>query len=145
MSVKKLMVINGPNLNLLGTREPALYGSETLEDINAALRAKAKTLGIELEFIQSNCEGKIIESLHRAGTDFDGVILNAAGYSHTSVAIRDAVLSINKPVVETHLTNPAGRESFRQRSFLAGAAKGVIAGFGAKSYFLALHWFSLLD
>ncbi|MDR0549841.1 MAG: type II 3-dehydroquinate dehydratase [Deltaproteobacteria bacterium] len=143
MSDKKIMVINGPNLNLLGHREPDLYGSKTLDELNAALELKAKEWGLALEFIQSNCEGKIIESLQRAGQGFFGVILNAAGYTHTSVAIRDAILAIKTPVVEVHFTNPAGRESFRRVSLLAGAAKGVVAGFGARSYELALYWFTL--
>ncbi|MDR1578344.1 MAG: 3-dehydroquinate dehydratase [Deltaproteobacteria bacterium] len=143
MSVKKIMVINGPNLNLLGQREPGLYGSQTLAELNASLKVSGERLGLELEFVQAHCEGKIIESLHRVGEELDGAILNAGGYTHTSVSIRDAVLSINKPVVEVHLTNPAARESFRQVSLLTGAAVGVVAGFGARSYELALYWFSL--
>jgi 3-dehydroquinate dehydratase-2 len=143
MSGKKIMVINGPSLNLLGQREPGLYGSQTLEEINEGLKLLASRWGMSLEFAQHNCEGKIVESLHRAGESFDGAILNAAAYTHTSVAIRDAVLAIGKPVVEVHLTNPAAREGFRRRSLLAGAALGSVSGFGAKSYELALYWFTL--
>jgi 3-dehydroquinate dehydratase-2 len=143
MSGKKIMVINGPNLNLLGQREPDLYGSKTLDEINEGLLLKARHFGLSLEFVQSNCEGKIIETLHRVGESFDGAILNAGGYTHTSVAIRDAVLAIGKPVVEVHLTNPAAREGFRRRSLLTGAALGSVTGFGEKSYELALYWFSL--
>jgi 3-dehydroquinate dehydratase-2 len=143
MSDKKIMVVNGPNLNLLGSREPALYGSQTLDEINAALEALAAKWGLALEFVQSNCEGKIVESLQRASQGYAGVILNAAGYTHTSVAIRDAIMAIETPVVEVHLTNPAGRESFRRVSLLAEAVKGTVAGFGARSYEMALYWFSL--
>ncbi|MDR1608182.1 MAG: type II 3-dehydroquinate dehydratase [Deltaproteobacteria bacterium] len=143
MSVKKILVINGPNINLLGKREPSLYGSQTLDELNASLTKSAERLGLELEFVQANCEGKIIETLHRAGAEKDGAILNAGGYTHTSVSIRDAVLSIQKPVIEVHLTNPAAREEFRRVSLLTGAAVGVVAGFGARSYELALYWFSL--
>ncbi|MDR2141498.1 MAG: type II 3-dehydroquinate dehydratase [Deltaproteobacteria bacterium] len=143
MSEKRIMVINGPNLNLLGFREPGLYGSQTLDEINADLTQKATQWGLGLEFVQSNCEGKIIESLHRVRTEFAGAILNAGGYTHTSVAIRDAILAIEKPVIEVHLTNPAARDSFRRHSLLAGAAVGSIAGLGAASYELALYWFSL--
>lgn len=136
----KIMIINGPNLNLLGSREPALYGSKSLSEINQGLRQKARALGMELDFIQSNHEGALIDALHTVGLDYDGAIVNAGAYTHTSLALRDAVLAINKPVVEVHLSNPAARERFRHRSLLAGAVAGVIAGFGEASYHLALQW-----
>ncbi|MDR2947380.1 MAG: type II 3-dehydroquinate dehydratase [Candidatus Adiutrix sp.] len=139
----KLLIINGPNLNLLGLREPGLYGSETLDGINARLAEQAAGYGIALDFFQSNHEGELVDALQKAGRECDGVILNAAAYTHTSVALRDAALAIGKPVVEVHLTNPAAREDFRHRSLLAGAATGSICGFGAQSYELALHWFHI--
>lgn len=137
----KILVINGPNLNLLGRREPELYGGETLEDINQRLAAQAAACSMELDFIQSNHEGELVDAVQRLARDYDGAILNAAAYTHTSVAIRDAVLAVGKPVVEVHLTNPAARDEFRHKSLLAGAAAGCICGFGTGSYELALWWF----
>ncbi|MDR1109652.1 MAG: type II 3-dehydroquinate dehydratase [Deltaproteobacteria bacterium] len=140
--MKRILVINGPNLDILGQREPELYGRETLGDINGNLEALAGRLGLGLEFFQSNHEGTLVEAIHRAGREFDGAILNAAAYTHTSLAIRDAVLAIPRPVIEVHLTNPAARDGFRKTSYLSGAAVGVVAGFGPRSYELALLWFS---
>jgi 3-dehydroquinate dehydratase-2 len=137
----KIMVINGPNLNLLGLREPALYGSLTLAELNQRLEQLAAELGLGLDFRQSNHEGELVDAVQSLDREADGAILNAGGYTHTSVALRDAVLASKKPVVEVHLTNPAAREEFRQTSLLAGAARGLVAGFGPLSYELALWWF----
>jgi 3-dehydroquinate dehydratase II len=134
-----IFVINGPNLNLLGTREPEVYGHETLDDIAAALTERAAELGLELDIRQSNHEGHLIDWLQEAGASgAKAVILNPGGYTHTSVAIRDAVAAIDVPVIEVHLSNPDTRESFRRRSLIAAVAKGSIKGFGAQSYMLAL-------
>ena len=136
---KTILVLNGPNLNLLGSREPEIYGRETLDDIAAAMTDHAVNLGIELHIRQSSHEGHLIDWLHEAQTTgAAAVILNAGGYSHTSVAIRDAVAAIAVPVIEVHLSNPAARESFRRRSLIAAVAKGTIQGFGAAGYILAL-------
>jgi 3-dehydroquinate dehydratase-2 len=135
------MVINGPNLNLLGIREPGLYGALTLQELNLRLGRLATELGFETGFLQSNHEGELVEAVQSLAREADGAILNAGGYTHTSVALRDAVLASDKPVVEVHLTNPAAREDFRHVSLLAGAARGSIAGFGPLSYELALWWF----
>lgn len=136
----KILLLNGPNLNMLGQREPGLYGSQTLAEIEAQTGALAAQHGLELECLQSNHEGVLVDAIQRAGREMAGVILNAGAYTHTSVALRDAVLSCAAPVLEVHLTNPHARESFRQVSLLSGAAKGVIAGFGAESYALAVLW-----
>ncbi len=134
-----IFVLNGPNLNLLGTREPAIYGADTLDDIAATLSARAEKLGVKLDIRQSNHEGHLIDWLHEAReAGAKAVILNPGGYTHTSVALRDAVAGIEIPVIEVHLSNPQARESFRRRSMIAGVAKGSIAGFGALSYVLAL-------
>jgi 3-dehydroquinate dehydratase II len=138
----KLYVINGPNLNMLGKREPELYGSKTLSEIEIELGLLGEKLGLELKCFQSNFEGEMVSLIQSAGTDASGVILNAAAYTHTSIAIRDAVLCCNVPVVEVHLTNPHGRELFRRRSLLSDVCAGVIAGFGWRSYCLALEWFA---
>ena len=136
----KVMVINGPNLNLLGQREPGIYGGLTLDEINAKLEDLGQELGLELEFVQSNRQGELVDALQRAGRDMDAAVLNAGGYTHTSVALRDAVLACGVPVVEVHLSNPAAREDFRHVSLLAGACVGSIAGFGWGSYELGLRW-----
>jgi 3-dehydroquinate dehydratase-2 len=134
-----IYVLNGPNLNLLGTREPEVYGSETLDDIAAMLEDRARGLGIAVDIRQSNHEGHLIDWLHEAQAEgAKAVILNAGGFTHTSVAIHDAVRAIEVPVIEVHLSNPQARERFRRRSLIAPAARGTIAGFGALGYALAL-------
>ncbi|TMM31358.1 type II 3-dehydroquinate dehydratase [Polaribacter aestuariivivens] len=135
----KIIVINGPNLNLLGKREPEVYGSETFEDYYRQLQLKFKT--VELTYFQSNIEGEIIDKLHEVGFSFDGIVLNAAAYTHTSVGIGDAVKGIDTPVVEIHISNIHAREDFRHKSFIAPNAKGVIFGFGLKGYDLAIESF----
>ena len=134
-----IFVLNGPNLNLLGTREPEIYGSDTLDDIATRLEDRGRALGLMVDVRQSNHEGHLIDWLHEAqATGAKAVILNAGGFTHTSVALHDAVKSVSTPVIEVHLSNPQARESFRRRSFIAAAAKGTIAGFGALGYELAL-------
>ncbi len=135
----KILVINGPNLNLLGEREPAIYGGDSLQAINDELFAKGKELGYDIEFFQSNSEGSIIDELHSARTSFDGVILNAGAYTHYSYAIRDAIAAIKIPVVEVHLSNVNSRDEFRKTSVIAPVCMGTIAGFGKNSYMLALY------
>jgi 3-dehydroquinate dehydratase-2 len=134
-----IYVLNGPNLNLLGTREPEIYGSDTLDEISGSLEDRARELGVEVDIRQSNHEGHLIDWLHEAQAGgAKAVILNAAGFTHSSVALLDAVKAISTPVIEVHLSNPQARESFRRRSLIAPAARGTIAGFGALSYLLAL-------
>ena len=134
-----IYVLNGPNLNLLGTREPEIYGSDTLDDIAGALEDRARELGVAVEIRQSNHEGHLIDWLHEAQAEgAKAVILNPGGFTHTSVALHDAVKAIETPVIELHLSNPHARESFRRRSFIAPVARGTIAGFGALGYRLAL-------
>lgn len=135
----KVLVIHGPNLNLLGTRELAVYGSATLEEVNAAIRDAAGELGLDVEIHQSAHEGAIIELLHAGIDGVDAAILNPAAYSHTSRALADAIRAVPYPVVEVHLSNIHGREEWRRTSVTAEAARGVIAGFGATSYVAALH------
>ena len=135
----KLIIINGPNLNLLGKREPEIYGSQTFEDFFKELQLKFKKL--ELSYYQSNIEGEIIDKLHEVGFDYDGIVLNAAAYTHTSVGIGDAVKGINTPVVEVHISNIHAREEFRSHSYIAPNAQGVLVGFGLKGYELALQSF----
>lgn len=135
----KILIINGPNLNMLGIREPDKYGSLTLDEINKEITVKAKTLGCEVDFRQSNCEGEIIDFIHSARGKYDGIILNAGAYTHYSYAIRDAIPIAQMPVIEVHLTNVHGREEFRSKSVIAPVCKGQISGFGAKSYILALY------
>ncbi len=135
----KLLVLHGPNLNLLGTREPEIYGPDTLDEIAGRMEDRARELGVEVEIRQSNHEGHLIDWLHEAQAEgARAVILNAAGFTHSSVALLDAVKAISMPVIEVHLSNPQARESFRRRSLIAPAARGIIAGFGALSYLLAL-------
>jgi 3-dehydroquinate dehydratase-2 len=136
--MKKIVVVNGPNMNLLGVREPDRYGSETLEHVNERIAKEAAKLGVECEFFQSNSEGELVSAIQRAA-HADGVILNAAAYTHYSVALRDAIAAIAPPVVEVHLSNVHAREEFRRVSVIAPVCRGVIAGFGAQSYILALH------
>ena len=133
-----ILVLNGPNLNLLGTRQPEVYGSTTLADIEQMCRAHAAELGVSLTFDQSNYEGDLVSALHAGRGVQDGVVLNAGAYTHTSVALHDAILSSELPVVELHLSNVHAREPFRHKSFIAPVAVGVIAGFGARGYTLAL-------
>ena len=134
-----IYVLNGPSLNLLGTREPEIYGADTLDEIAGRMEDRARELGVEIEIRQSNHEGHLIDWLHEAQAEgARAVILNAAGFTHSSVALHDAVKAISTPVIEVHLSNPQARESFRRRSLIAPAAKGTIAGFGALSYLLAL-------
>ena len=135
----KLIIINGPNLNLLGKREPEIYGSKNFEDFYRDLQLRYKN--VELSYYQSNIEGEIINKLHEVGFDFDGIILNAAAYTHTSVGIGDAVKGIETPVVEVHISNIHAREKFRQHSYIAPNAKGVLFGFGLKGYELAIQSF----
>ena len=135
----KIMIINGPNLNLLGKREPEIYGSETFEEFFSSLQLKFTN--VELFYYQTNIEGELIDKIQEVGFDFDGIILNAAAYTHTSVGIGDAVKSITTPVVELHISNIHAREDFRQKSYIAPAAKGVIFGFGLKGYELAIQSF----
>jgi len=138
----KIVVINGPNLNLLGQREPGVYGSKTLKQIEEELSKLGAEIGIQVEFFQSNIEGEIVNALQSADGAARGVVLNAGGYTHTSVAIRDAAAGIRIPVVEVHLSNPQAREEFRRISLLAGVCAGSISGFGEESYALALLWFA---
>lgn len=135
----KLLIINGPNLNLLGTRETGIYGPIKFEAYLKKLRKHF--LRADLEYFQSNIEGEIIDALHKAGFLYDGIILNAGGYTHTSVAIADAVKAIKTPVIEVHISNTFAREPFRHTSFLAPNVKGIIIGFGLESYRLAVESF----
>jgi 3-dehydroquinate dehydratase-2 len=138
----KLLVLNGPNLNLLGTRETEVYGTGTLADLERALREEFA--GVSLEFAQSNHEGELVDALQRAAREgFDGVVFNPAGYSHTSVALRDAVAAVDVPVVEVHISNVHARERFRHESRTAGAAVGVITGLGLAGYSLAVRYLLL--
>jgi 3-dehydroquinate dehydratase II len=137
----KIWVLNGPNLNLLGTREPSVYGSATLADVEAACRAAAKAHGADVDFRQSNHEGELIDWLHEAGRtagDSLGVVLNAGAYTHTSVALGDAIKSIAVPVIEVHLSNVHAREPFRHHSYLSPACAGIVVGFGVAGYALAI-------
>ncbi|MDO6812422.1 type II 3-dehydroquinate dehydratase [Tenacibaculum soleae] len=137
--MKKIIIINGPNLNLLGKREPEIYGSNSFKDFFDGLKEEYTT--IQLEYYQSNIEGEIINKLHEVGFNFDGIILNAAAYTHTSVGIADAVKGIETPVIEVHISNVHSREDFRHVSYIAPNAKGVITGFGLQSYELAIQSF----
>ena len=135
----RILVLHGPNLDALGTREPELYGHDSLDDVNRRIQTLARELDCEVQCLQSQHEGVLIDELHRARGRCDAVILNPGGLTHTSVALRDAVLAAGVPVVEVHLTNPSAREPFRRVSLTAGAAAGVVQGFGAASYELALR------
>lgn len=135
----KILIINGPNLNMLGKREPEIYGSETFEDYFTQLQFRFKDT--ELSYYQSNIEGELISKLHEANESFDGVVLNGAAYTHTSVGLGDAVASISIPVIEVHISNTFAREEFRHHSYLSKYAKGIIVGFGLKSYDLAIENF----
>ena len=135
----KIIIINGPNLNLLGKREPEIYGSQTFEEYFNQLKTEFPT--IELNYFQSNIEGELIGKIQEVGFSYDGIILNAAAYTHTSVGIGDAVKAITTPVIEVHISNTFAREEFRHRSFISPNVKGIIIGFGMKSYALALQSF----
>jgi len=140
MKTLRVLILHGPNLNLLGTREPGHYGTTTLADINQQLIDLGDTLGLEITTFQSNHEGGLIDRIHQALSDhIDGIVINPAAYTHTSIALRDALLATAIPFIEVHLSNVHRRESFRHRSMLVDAATGVVAGFGAKSYVLALR------
>ena len=135
----KILVVNGPNLNLLGTREPDVYGTLTLEKINEELVLYAQSLGVEIEFFQSNIEGEIVDKIQQSRNDCQGIVINPAAYTHTSVAIRDAIAAVNLPSVEVHISNIHKREEFRKHSFIAPVCIGQIAGFGLDSYKLGLN------
>ena len=135
----KVLVLHGPNLNMLGTREPDVYGSLTLAEVDGKVRERAAELGVEVEFAQSNDEGALIDRIQTAPASFQAIVFNPGGYSHTSVAIRDAVAAIAIPTFEVHVSNPAAREDFRKVDLVAGACRGVVAGFGWRSYVMALE------
>ena len=135
----KILFLNGPNLNLLGKREPAVYGKATLKDIEAAVRQRAKQAGAIVEFRQSNLEGELVTWIQQANADFDAIVLNAAAYTHTSIALRDAISAVSVPTVEVHLSNIHAREEFRRKSLIAPVCCGQICGFGPKSYELGLE------
>jgi 3-dehydroquinate dehydratase-2 len=134
-----VLVLHGPNLNLLGTREPEVYGAMTLDDVDARIRERATDLGIEVETAQSNGEGELIDLIQGAPGTYDAIVINPGGYSHTSVAIRDAISGVGLPAIEVHLSNPSAREDFRKVDLVAGACRGVVAGFGWRSYVMALE------
>ena len=147
---KSILLLNGPNLNLLGSRQPDVYGSMTLAEINSAVEQHLAVYGVQLRAAQSNHEGALIEFLHEARDWADGVVFNPGAYTHTSLALRDAITTVELPVIEAHLSNVHGREAFRHKSLLAGVCLGVIAGFGWHSYILAVdallrHWDLLRD
>lgn len=135
----KFMVLHGPNLNLLGTREPEVYGSQTLADINDSLQELSRALGCELSFFQSNSEGELIDAIQSAAQNCHGILINPAAYTHTSIAIRDALSAVGLPSVEVHLSNIHRRETFRHTSLVAPVAIGQICGFGSDSYLLGLR------
>ena len=140
--MKKVLIINGPNLNLLGTREPEIYGKMTLNDIERELKSKAEQLNIEIECFQSNHEGEIVDKIHFSKDKFDAIIINPAAYTHTSVAIRDAFAAVNIPAIEVHISNVYSREEFRHNSLIAPVVTGQISGLGIQGYLLALEFFS---
>lgn len=136
---KKVLVIHGPNLNLLGTREKGIYGDVTLKEIDSRLKRLANEIGLEVSSIQSNSEGEIVDAIHRSIGKTDVIVINPAAYTHTSIAIRDAILAVAIPVIEVHLSNIHRREEFRQKSYISDVAVGTIAGFGPDSYYLGLR------
>jgi 3-dehydroquinate dehydratase-2 len=140
--MRKVLIVNGPNLNLLGRREPEVYGSDTLEDINAKLQSCADKLKLEVEFFQSNSEGAIIDFLHKEGFDAYGLIINAGALTHYSYSIRDAITSVGITAIEVHLSNIYSRDEFRHKSVIAPICRGHIVGFGAEGYFMALAHFA---
>jgi 3-dehydroquinate dehydratase-2 len=136
---KPVLIINGPNLNRLGMREPEVYGSETLDALNARLSARAKELGVSVEFFQSNHEGELIDRIHAAADTASGIIINPGGLTHTSVSLRDAIASVPIPTIEVHISNIFAREPFRQQSVVSGACVAVISGLGTQGYLAALE------
>lgn len=142
--IHKILLLNGPNLNMLGRREPDIYGTQTLDDIRDACEQKAKTLGFELDFRQSNREGELVDWIQEAKDAHDGIIINPAAYTHSSVAILDALVLTDLPVIEIHLSNIFRREPFRAHSYISMGASGVICGFGSNSYTLALDAMSAI-
>jgi 3-dehydroquinate dehydratase-2 len=134
-----VLVIHGPNLNLLGTREPETYGTQTLADLDARIASEASALGLEIRSVQHSSEGAIVDELHAARGKYDGIVLNAGAYTHYGYALRDAIAAIGIPTIEVHLTNTLAREPFRATSVIGPVCRGTIAGFGAASYLLALH------
>jgi 3-dehydroquinate dehydratase-2 len=139
---KTIYVLNGPNLNLLGKRQPEIYGHETLADVEARMREKAQRLGLEIAFFQSNHEGEIVDRIHEAREKAAGIIINPAAYTHTSVAILDALNAFEQPVIEVHISNIHKREAFRHHSYVSLRAEGIIAGLGTLGYLLALDYFA---
>ncbi len=142
--MKKILILHGPNLNLLGRREPDVYGSQTLAEIDSRMQALGAGLGLEVRSFQSNSEGALIDALHDAAGWASGVVFNPGGYTHTSVALRDAVAAIGIPVIEVHLSNTQAREAFRRRSMIAPVCAGIVAGFGWRSYGLGLRGLAAL-
>lgn len=140
VSMLRILVLNGPNLNLLGTRKPEIYGTTTLADIEQQMRKRAEELDCQLDFLQSNQEGSLVEAIQKAKGIYQYIILNAAAYTHTSVAIRDAIEAVEIPTIEIHLSNIHARESFRHNSYIAPVCVGQICGFGVMSYLLALQY-----
>lgn len=136
--MKKILIISGPNLNMLGSRQPKIYGSKTLQDVKEECDFKAKELGIECEFVQSNYEGQIIDWIHQTLEEVDGVIINAGAYTHTSLAIGDAITLYKCPIIELHISNVFKREEIRQKSFISKISDGIICGFGTDGYCLAI-------
>ncbi len=136
----KILILNGPNLNMLGKREPEIYGKETLDDIKNQCEIKAKEKGAEIDFRQSNLEGELVTWIQNAIGNFDGLIINPAAYTHTSVAILDALKMLNIPIIEIHLSNIFKREEFRHRSYISSAATGIISGLGSMGYLLAIEY-----
>ena len=137
--MKKILIVNGPNLNMLGSREPEIYGSETLQDIERKCKDYGKTLGIAVDFMQSNNEGELVTTIQNSAKTHKAILINAGAYTHTSIALMDALLVLKVPVIEVHLSNIFRREPFRHESYISKAAKGVICGFGSDSYLLALQ------
>lgn len=136
--MKHILIVNGPNLNMLGSREPEIYGNETLADIEKKCKDHGTKLGLTIDFVQSNIEGEIVTAIQNAAKTHQGLLINAGAYTHTSIAIMDALLLLKIPVIEVHLSNIFKREPFRHDSYISKAAKGVICGFGSESYVLAL-------
>lgn len=135
----RIAAVHGPNLRLLGRREPEVYGSDTLDDVNGRLVELAESLGVEMETFQSNHEGELIDFIDEASSRVDGFLINPGAFTHTSIALRDALVGVDRPFVEVHLSNTAAREPFRRHSYLSGVARGVVYGFGVQSYLLGLR------